>query len=584
MNKFLISIIFILAVSFFACKNAYDVVSPTSSGSQADWSGETVKVNYSSSNYVFAVSNTTRNLDVNLPSGKKYDVYAVEVNNSDSTVRANDNQYIVDAGFLNTGRNAYDNTDGFVLAENLADENDIENIEDDGRVRRVHFVDNFVPISPSPFYENPSIENYHSLPSVSASYFSPPLLSYSASDVGTEKEIYVDIKNPSNPGDISKFAKKKATLQAVGEKCYVWVVNGYLGTGFNQIDADMAKKLQKEFDGFYEYVRYVFGEESDNLITGSGTIPMPDTKVNIVVYDILEDATSTQTGGVLGYFYSKDYYTYSDISNGGKYFYVDSYFTKKWPQEIYSTLAHEFQHMISFNVKNLKQHAHGYSGYNEMLSMLCEDMLQDKMGLSNADSPKGRFGNFVSSYYRYGIFDEPVDAHYYSVAYMFGAFLARNYGGAKLVQRMAQNSQVNAASITAALQALGYNETFESVFREYAKALVLDNQTQTDKKTFNKNAKTYDDFKCGNDNYKFPMTGFNIFDFKLGEKNYNMHKYINNIRYSANRKDLHGKGIVPYYVGYSKQGGDLRLTFSSPVNSNSKVYVLVQECNHPEHN
>lgn len=574
MKRFLISIILILTIFLFSCKHAYDVV-PI--GSQANWSGSTLQVTYSASDYMFEVTNTTQNLDITLPdpNGGSYDLYVVQINNSDNTVAAVDNQYVVGAGFR-SARNASDEVGEFLMASEL-DKIDFPDIpEDDGSVKRVHFVDNFVP---PPFYGN-SPEKNSSVPrSVSASYFAPVNPSYASSDVGTTKDIFVDVKNPSNPESISLFNKKTATLEAVGAYCYVWVVNSYFGSGFNQIEKNAAENIQKKFDGFYEYVRHVFGNEADFIITGpNSTSNMSDTKVNIVVYDILEDSKSTQTGGILGYFSSKDYYAASygrSDSNEGKYFYVDSYFAKEFPGETISTLAHEFQHMISFNVKTLRQRVNSYNGYNEMLSMLCEDMLQTKMNVSDLNSPKGRFINFLSSYYRYGIFDEPDDAYFYAVTYMFGAFLARNYGGAKLVSEMAKNGYGNAASITAALKTLGYNQTFEDVLKEYAKALVLPNQTD---KTFNKDADTYDDFKYGSDNYKFPMTKFNIFDFKNSSgTSHSMLPAVhrNLITNKSSRKDLHGKGIIPYYVGYTTSGGKLRLTFSSPVKSNAKVYVLV---------
>ena len=82
--------------------------------------------------------------------------------------------------------------------------------------------------------------------------------------------------------------------------------------------------------------------------TGSSTftldviVPASHNKVNIVIYDIGGDANSSSGGGVVGYFYAKDYFPNgTDIqkltgkgypqseqvlnySNEGKYFYVDA--------------------------------------------------------------------------------------------------------------------------------------------------------------------------------------------------------------------------------------------------------------------
>ena len=105
------------------------------------------------------------------------------------------------------------------------------------------------------------------------------------------------------------------------------------------------------------------------------------------------------------------------------------------------------------------------------------------------DAPVARFERFASGYYQSGLVDwldgdNDKLRYSYAGAYAFGAYLARNYGGASLIKEIATNEYVDQESITAALQACNYDETFETVFAKYMQALLLDNPPHEDVKTF----------------------------------------------------------------------------------------------------
>jgi large repetitive protein len=128
-----------------------------------------------------------------------------------------------------------------------------------------------------------------------------------------------------------------AKLLYSGSKANVWVYN-------NQITSLDAQKLGKEFDSKIQpLITSSFGGASD--VDGNG-------KVNILCYDI-QDGFDGSGGYIGGYFWAGDLYA-DPHSNQSEIFYIDTYpsmgiGTTKDVTEAYSTLAHEFQHMVNFN-------------------------------------------------------------------------------------------------------------------------------------------------------------------------------------------------------------------------------------------
>ena len=175
---------------------------------------------------------------------------------------------------------------------------------------------------------------------------------------------------------------------------------------------------------------------------------LPEEKISILICDIYEDYSPIQNSGVLGYFWAKDFYPDSSTSKSGirsneaEIFYIDSHFLDSYTEMTYSTLAHEFQHMLNFVNKNLKWDVTPSTWYNEMLSMVCEDLLQDVIGIEDKDSPRSRLSSFNYGYLLNGINEWHEDdnvLYSYAHAYAFGAFITRNYGGAELVKAMMEN-------------------------------------------------------------------------------------------------------------------------------------------------
>lgn len=346
----------------------------------------------------------------------------------------------------------------------------------------------------------------------------------------TTKSIYVD-----TDADISTFTSKTATLRAIGNYCYVWVVDDYYtseSASGSKVDSSTSKTIAEKFDKIYPAIRNVFGEESDNLINYEtstqskldASLSMESysdtgTMVNIVIYDIGADSelSSSSQCGIVGYFYSKDYvYPTSSVSessainysNAGKYFYVDSSYAVSYFDTVISTLAHEFQHMINFNVKTIMQSLSPSTAYNEMLSMLCEDMMQKLLEIDDGDSPKSRLQGFNAYYFLSGLseYNSSYAVVSYANSFALGAWISRQYGGAALVQEIMENDSVDNDSIVAAVNSL--NETsydFDDLFKQFLLAA-----TGNEKYTMNQNAAENLSYEA--ESYSYPMTAIDLWD------------------------------------------------------------------------
>lgn len=320
--------------------------------------------------------------------------------------------------------------------------------------------------------------------------------SYTQSDVGSAtRSIYID-----QDSDISTFKAETATLRALGEYCYVWVVSDNWTSSSasgEKINSEIAEKIASNFDSMYLKIRNVFGEESNYLSSNTSLtsqIAMSDYSetgeiVNIVIYDIGKDySNNTNSGSVVGYFYAKDYFYLSNpssvykYSNKGKYFYVDAYFAVAYTSTVYSTLAHEFQHMIDFGVKTMDQGIESSTAHNEMKSMLCEDIMYGTIEaidseFSEEDSPVSRLPLFNRHYADVGLeYKTSSPEVYYSYAnnYAFGAWLLRAYGGITLLHEFATNDAADETSIIKALGTTGSEtDTMEELLKAYSMNCVL---------------------------------------------------------------------------------------------------------------
>ena len=520
------------------------------------------------------------------------DIYMAKMNVGSQVISASNTRYIVSAKFTPAGNQLLNSSrsimqeEEFLMNMEIDDWENVSGITSSGFIRKDY--------APARDFVPPALDSIGSRRSaMAASVVSEPMkaVTTKALTVGATKELWVDVPE-STAGAIKTFAnssqytKRSATLQAVGTNCYIWVLDDNFTKGTaseDKITQTEAKNLATKFDSMYLKIREVFGTESNEIISTNGFYTISDTKVNIVVYDIEDNYTEGQSSGVAGYFWPKDYYTATErpsnkddvrpLSNEGKYFYVDSGFLNKYPDMIYSTLAHEFQHMINFGQKDMESGVHSSTWSNEMMSMVCEDMIQEYLQIQPLDSPIGRLFDFAQGYFLSGLTDwlaEDDVAYSYAGAYAFGAYLARNYGGTSLIKQIATNQYVDQQSITQALQAIGKNESFETVFKKYPQALLLDNAPKG-APSFNKSVQGIGGGMMPKINLFAPLiVNGQPCSIRPG------------LMYTDGNKrvDLRPYGFTLHGIGATDSAGTVNITFSSPVSENEKVYILVQPCNH----
>ena len=334
----------------------------------------------------------------------------------------------------------------------------------------------------------------------------------------------------------------------------IWVADDCWEVGGNKlklITQTMVDVLQQKFlqpypaNDIYDWVSNIFGEEwgvhsyPDDLIEANN-------EITILLYDIDED--NSTNGGVLGFFWAKDNYKMSRIeySNQRIMFYIDAvlFATEEgdswdvsdlWPSEGISAMAHEFQHMIHFYQKAVLLIEEGYnteSWINELLSMTTEDIVSDKIevngprGVSHLDGSAGsqwitegrlplynHYNDIAVAYWPPP--EDPEVLRNYSINYAFGAYLARNYGGAELMRNIVHNDYTDYRALESALSVLGYSESFATVLQKWAAANLLSDNTDA-AQGYSYNTGTWFQSELGSITYN--LGSINLYNYKYGSQ------------------------------------------------------------------
>ena len=329
---------------------------------------------------------------------------------------------------------------------------------------------------------------------------------------GDKASFYISVKSNLESKDFcADFVLKES-----GEYCNVWCVekdSAYMMK--NPLSSYVFTQVREKFDEIYPVQIQIFGDNKFSDSNWSNLLQNYNGKVNILIYDIANDACESQTGGVYGFFHSLDFYTDSNYSNKTECINVDSFFFNKDTEGSFQTLFHEFQHLENFvNKVVLSSNDRSVSTwYNEMLSMLSEDIFTDLLGIALENAPANRL-NFFNAYYPLGFYQWRSGSDYfpsgdvyisYANSYAFGAYLLRNFGGIELIKEICQNDFVDEESITNALKSVGYDFTFSDVLLNFYQIL-FENESYSLNKKFSD-----DSFGCklkikAIDLKKFPAT------------------------------------------------------------------------------
>lgn len=352
-----------------------------------------------------------------------------------------------------------------------------------------------------------------------------------------------------------------AELKVIGQHCYVW----YKAKDGIEVTEDKLQTLANTFDDIFEKETYIFGKNYpvNGTIDGyfSDTIKNKyigvdeNTKVNIIVYDLFNDyeETKAKRAGTLGYFWSLDFYknnitktsggkTYTLKTNKCECLHMDSFFLQEAAEHQQSTIAHEFQHLLNFVNKTLQYGEEYKSWFTEMMSMVCEDIMQTQIGLEDSASPKGRLATFNGGYNKgFTNWLDGDDVYYsYANAYAFGAYLVRNYG-IDFIKELAQNNKVEVEAISDALVATGAPEN--SFYTAYKKFYNVVLNPKSSNYTLNKQAsKTYT-YATGK-SATFTCTPINLFDYVTVSAKYVKGDYVTNLYQASKLNDYKGPVIL----------------------------------------
>ena len=310
---------------------------------------------------------------------------------------------------------------------------------------------------------------------------------------GDKASFYISVKSNLESKDFcADFVLKES-----GEYCNVWCVekdSAYMMK--NPLSSYVFTQVREKFDEIYPVQIQIFGDNKFSDSKWPNLLKNYNGKVNILIYDIANDACESQTGGVYGFFHSLDFHTDSNYSNKTECINVDSFFFNKDTEGSFQTLFHEFQHLENFvNKVVLSSNSSVSTWYNEMLSMLSEDIFTDLLGIALENAPANRL-NFFNAYYPLGFYQWRSGSDYfpsgdvyisYANSYAFGAYLLRNFGGIELIKEICQNDFVDDESITKALESLDYGFTFSDVLLNFYQIL-FENKSYSLNKEFSDNS------------------------------------------------------------------------------------------------
>lgn len=275
--------------------------------------------------------------------------------------------------------------------------------------------------------------------------------SYSVASTKTIKMLNKDQKSCTNRTAVCKYTS---------DKCNVWYIEStkvntaftnksislFSQSDFQKIGQtfDTICNLEEQTNGSHLYTQSSF----PNLIN-------PQKRIDIIIGDLFDDVSNTSEtdSGTFGYFYSVDMDKTKENSNKTQAIYLDSYFYKRAEKQTISTLVHEFNHLLNYVNKQVIYGINYSTWYTEMLSLVTEDLFQNYLENEDKYSPKARscyFTNYAYYGFGYWLSDDAVFCSYAN-AYIFGAYLGRNFGGPDLISEIAKNPYGGVESINQAL-------------------------------------------------------------------------------------------------------------------------------------
>ncbi len=251
--------------------------------------------------------------------------------------------------------------------------------------------------------------------------------------IGARRTFYISDMDDGSTSPIS------ATLRALGDHAQMWVADGA------QVDTAALARSAAVFDEqIYPTTRELFGSEWTPGVDGDPRLVVLTAPIH----------------GAGGYFSSSNQYSrlVHPYSNECEMVFVSTY--SAWPgtDSYHSTLAHEFQHLIHWNVD-----ANEETWVNEGASMLAEDIngyAPDYGAIDMyASLPDLQLNTWAS--------DDPEMSAHYGASYLFMRYLLDRFGSTAIAEIVASPSN-GIVGIDEVLRSRG--TAFDQVFGEWVAA------------------------------------------------------------------------------------------------------------------
>ena len=329
-------------------------------------------------------------------------------------------------------------------------------------------------------------------------------------EIGYKKMFYVwDIDEEGN----NIFCEANMILKKEGEYCLIWCQEGL------EVDDELLTKLQKSFDKVYPVETALFGTCSDYTVKDTEQFI---TEANDKIYiNIVEMSEYSKNIG--GFFSTVDMYKASyidELNKEGPYNYKTNearMFCINYSAEpsfvddmdgCISVLTHEFQHMLRFISDNIVKGIDTDTWYNEMMSLLAEDIFSGYLELDIKSTAIERLYLFkILTNFGVTNWDNNPNSLFfqasYSVNYAFGSYLLRNYGGAELLSALTDlntagtgKDAINNAFIKLGLKNKeGETLTFEDVAADFHQICIYTSKEDADEGHLSLNKEV--EFKVG---------------------------------------------------------------------------------------
>jgi len=227
-------------------------------------------------------------------------------------------------------------------------------------------------------------------------------------------------------------------------------------------------QIAQGWPAIYRTVVSTFGNEPPTDFNGLG----PDVTILLT--------TQIEYPGLAGFFNSADLYApgqvNTGVSNQRKMFYL-KYDAKYTADDLLSTVAHEFQHMVNFYQRKTRGLTED-DWLNEAMSGYAEHVCG--YGMDSSYSKAGQVRRFLDLVRSTRLIAQPWPGNdaepyvhaYYGQAYLFGTWLARQYGSSGSVRALVSGAQKGKDGVAALA-----GKSFDTVFAEFLVALAVNDRT-----------------------------------------------------------------------------------------------------------